>query len=335
MGTPPQGKQFTILGTGVSLPDKVLTNADLERMVETTAEWITDRTGIQERRIAEPDVSTSVLGAQALRNACDAAGLRPDELDAIIVATSTPDTLFPSTACWVQRRLEVRGMAAFDVNAGCSGWLYALEIASNLLAGGHSKTIGIVGAEVMSKVVDWTDRSTCVLFGDGAGATVIRAAREGDPPAGLLSANWGADGNLAPILYQPAGGTQKPATRATVEGNEHTVHMEGKEVFHRAVRAMASAATRALKSARVTTDEIKLLIPHQANTRIMRATCERSGIPAEKLYSVVHRYGNISAASIPVALHDALTEGRIERGDLVVLTAFGTGLTWGAGVLRY
>lgn len=325
-------KRVKILGTGVSLPSKVLTNTDLERMVDTSNAWITERTGIEERRIAAPEVSTSDLCADAVRQACKNAEIDPGDLDVVIVGTSTADTLFPSTACWVQRKLGIQGMAAFDVSAGCTGFLYGLELATSLLASRTAQRVAVVGGEVMSKVINWNDRRTCVLFGDGAGAAIVAASDDG---SGVLASNWGADGNLAPILYQPAGGTQMPATHETVDANAHTVHMEGNTVFKHAVLAMSSAAVKAMKDAEVTADDVKLLVPHQANIRIMEAARERTGVSKDKLYSVLHKYGNMSAATIPVALHEARQEGRIEDGDIIVMTAFGTGFTWGASVLRW
>lgn len=325
-------KRVKILGTGVSLPSKVLTNTDLERIVDTSNAWITDRTGIEERRIADPETSTSDLCAEAVRQACKNAGMEPRDLDVVIVGTSTADTLFPSTACWVQRKLGIQGMAALDVSAGCTGFLYGLELATSLIIAKVAQRVAVVGGEVMSKVINWNDRRTCVLFGDGAGAAIVAAS---DGHSGVLASNWGADGNLAPILYQPAGGTQMPATHATVEANAHTVHMEGNTVFKHAVLAMSSAAVKAMKDAEITADDVKLLVPHQANIRIMEAARERTGVSKDKLYSVLHKYGNMSAATIPVALHEARQEGRIEDGDIIVMTAFGTGFTWGASVLRW
>ncbi|MCA9652221.1 MAG: ketoacyl-ACP synthase III [Myxococcales bacterium] len=325
-------KNLKIVGTGTCLPPRVLTNADLERMVDTSDQWITERTGIKERRIAADDVSTSDLCAEALRNACADAGLEPAALDAIIVGTSTTDTLFPSTACWVQRKLGLSGPAAFDVSAGCSGFLYGLELASALIVAGTAQRVGVVGGEAMSKVVNWKDRSTCVLFGDGAGAAVVTAGK-GD--TGVLASNWGADGTLASILYQPAGGSQSPATHETVEAMKHTVHMEGNTVFKHAVVAMAKAATTAMEEAAVGPDDVDLFIPHQANMRIMEVARERAGIDREKMYVVLHKYGNMSAATIPVALHEARGEGRVVDGSTVVMTAFGTGFTWAGTVLRW
>jgi 3-oxoacyl-[acyl-carrier-protein] synthase-3 len=325
-------KRVKIAATGAALPERVLTNADLEKIVDTSDAWITDRTGIKTRHVADKGVPTSRLCAQALRNACGDYGIEPGELDAIIVATSTADTLFPSTACWAQNELGIRGMPAFDVSAGCSGFLYGLELAANFIVGGSMKKVGVVGGEVMSMVVNWNDRRTCVLFGDGAGAAIVVPGVDG---SGVLASNWGADGNLAPLLYQPAGGTRQPATHSTVDAVAHTVHMEGNSVFKHAVLAMSKAAVQAMADAHVEPDDIDLLIPHQANLRIMEAARERMGISRDKLYSVLHKYGNMSAATIPIAMHEARLTGRIRDGDVIVMTAFGTGFTWAASVLRW
>ena len=325
-------KSLKIVGTGVCLPSRVLTNAELEHMVDTSDAWITERTGIKERRIADEGTATSDLCAEALKNACADAGLEPGELDAIIVGTSTTDTLFPSTACWVQRKLGVGGPAALDVSAGCSGFLYGLELAAALVTSGSARRVGVVGGEVMSKVVNWQDRSTCVLFGDGAGAAVVTTG-EGD--SGILASHWGADGNLAPILYQPAGGTRRPATHATVDEQAHTVHMEGNTVFKHAVVAMSKAATSVMEAAKLTADDVDLFIPHQANMRIMEVARERVGVPREKMMVVLHKYGNMSAATVPVALHEARQEGRVRDGSILVLTAFGTGFTWAGAAIRW
>lgn len=324
-------KSIRIAGTGRSLPQKVLTNHDLEKMVDTSSEWIVERTGIRERRIADEATATSDLVAGALVKACAQAGLEPAELDAIVVATSTPDTVYPATACWVQKKLGIAGMPAFDIAAGCSGFLFALQVAADMIEAGTAKTVAVAGGEVMSKVVNWHDRATCVLFGDGAGAAVLTP---GDGRSGILASDWGCDGSLAPLLYQPAGGTRLPTSRETLEKMAHTVHMEGNQVFKHAVRAMGGSAMKALRDAGVSADEVKLLIPHQANMRIMEATRERTGIPAEKMYDVLCKYGNISAATIPVALDEAREEGRVREGDIVLLTAFGTGFTWAAALLR-
>lgn len=325
-------KSLKLAGTGRALPASVLTNFDLEKMVDTTDAWILERTGIRERRIADSETATSDLVAVALEKACGQAGMKPADLDTIIVATSTPDTVYPATACWVQRRLGIAGAAAFDVSAGCSGFLFALEIAANLVQAGTASRVGVAGGEVMSKVVNWQDRSTCVLFGDGAGAAVVVP---GDGRSGLLSSNWGCDGSLAPLLYQPAGGTRMPTSAETLSASKHTVHMEGNQVFRHAVRAMGGAAMRALGDAGLDRGDVALLIPHQANMRIMEAVRERVGIPPERMFSVLERYGNMSAATIPVALDEAREQGRIRDGDIVLMAAFGTGFTWAAATLRW
>jgi 3-oxoacyl-[acyl-carrier-protein] synthase-3 len=325
-------KNLRVVGTGRGLPERVLTNHDLEKMVETSDEWIMERTGIRERRIAGPDTATSDLAAEALTKACRQAGTEPGRLDAIIVGTSTPDTVYPATACWVQRKLGISGNAAFDVSAGCSGFLFALEIASNLIQTGNAKMVGAVGAEVMSRVVNWKDRATCVLFGDGAGAAVVTA---GTGKSGILSSNWGCDGNLAPLLYQPAGGTRLPTSAETVRDARQFVHMEGNQVFKHAVRSMCDAASRAMADAGRTIDDVGLFIPHQANIRILEAARVRLNVPPEKQFVILDRYGNMSAATIPIALDEACEQGRIKDGDLVLLTAFGTGFTWAASLLRW
>lgn len=325
-------KSIKIVATGSYLPEKVLTNNDLEKMVDTSDEWITERTGIKERRIAAEGESTSDLCANAIKDACANAGIDPSSLDGVIVGTSTTDTLFPSTACWTQKKLGIKGMAAFDVSAGCTGFLYGLELATSLIVSGTSKRIAVVGGEVMSRVINWKDRRTCVLFGDGAGAAIVT---EGVGNSGVLASNWGADGNLAPILYQPAGGSQQPATHETVDAIAHTVHMEGNTVFKHAVVAMSGAVTRAVEAAEVSGDDIDLFIPHQANMRIMEAARQRAGVDAEKMVNVLPKYGNMSAATIPVALHESNQAGRLKEGDLLAMTAFGTGFTWGASIVRW
>jgi 3-oxoacyl-[acyl-carrier-protein] synthase-3 len=325
-------KRLKIIGTGSALPEKILTNLDLEKMVDTTDQWIMERTGIKERRIADEKTATSDLVAEASRKALAMAGLKPEDVDTIIVGTSTPDTVYPATACWVQKNLGIKGSAAFDVSAGCSGFIFALEIAANLLNTGTSKRALVCGGEVMSKVVNWQDRATCVLFGDGAGACVVEAAK-GD--TGILSSNWGCDGNLAPLLYQPAGGTRMPASEETVTKKLHSVAMAGNEVFKNAVRAMSQATLKVLKDANIKPEDVKVFIPHQANMRIMEATRERTGIPFEKTYIVIHKYGNMSAATVPICLDEALREGKIKDGDIIILAAFGTGFTWAGMAIKW
>ena len=327
-----QVKSIKIVATGSYLPEKVLSNADLEKMVDTSDEWITERTGIKARRIAAEGESTSDLCAGAIKDACANAGIDPGSLDAVIVGTSTTDTLFPSTACWTQKKLGISGMPALDVSAGCSGFLYGMELATSLIVSGTAKRIAVVGGEVMSRVINWKDRRTCVLFGDGAGAAIVT---EGVGNSGVLASNWGADGNLAPILYQPAGGSQQPATHETVDAMGHTVHMEGNTVFKHAVVAMSSAVGKALEAAEISGDDIDLFIPHQANMRIMEAARQRAGVAVEKMVNVLPKYGNMSAATIPVALHESNVAGRLSEGDILAMTAFGTGFTWGASIVRW
>ncbi len=321
-----------VLGIGKAIPERVLDNHDLERIVDTSDEWIRTRTGIVERRIVDGDTACSDLATEAARRAMKAAGLGPGEIDALVIGTVTPDTPFPSTACWVQARLGMRRVPAFDISAACPGFLYGLFLANSLVRSGEARHVLVIGAEILSKIVDWTDRSTCVLFGDGAGAAVVGPPEEG---RGLLAHTWGADGTLAPLLLQPAGGSRMPASRETVERRLHTLHMKGNEVYRHAVKAMQEAAVEVMERAGVTAQEIDLLVPHQANVRIMEATARRIGIPLDRVYRTIHRYGNNSAASIPVALADAAEEGRLRRGDLVLAVTFGAGFTWAAMLLRW
>lgn len=325
-------KSVKILGTGRYIPDHVVTNDDMARIVDTSDEWIRERTGIESRCFADPSTSTSDLAARAIASACASAGIEPSSLDGIIVGTCSQDTLFPSTACWVQDRLGVRGMPAFDVMAGCSSFLYGLELASHWIAGNPRHRIAVCGAEVFSKILDFKDRRTCVLFGDGAGAAIVGA---GVGDSGLLASNWGSDGTQASILQIPAGGTSRVASRETVDERLHYVQMEGSKVFKHAVRAMSQGLLDAMAAAEIESEDVDLFIPHQANIRIMEATRERVRIPTEKVHSVLHKYGNISAASIPVAMSEAIDEGRLKDGDLLAMTAFGTGLTWAAAVMRW
>jgi 3-oxoacyl-[acyl-carrier-protein] synthase-3 len=304
-----------IAGTGSALPERVLTNLELEKMVDTADAWIFERTGIRERRIAGEKTATSDLVA-----------------DAIIVGTSTPDTVYPATACWVQKRLGIRGMAAFDVSAGCSGFLFALELGANLVRTGRAKKVAVAGGEVMSKVVNWKDRNTCVLFGDGAGAAILVP---GDDKSGPLASNWGCDGNLAPLLYQPAGGTRLPFSEQVLHDMSYTVHMDGNSVFKHAVHTMGDAAVKAMKDVGVTVEQVKIITPHKANLRIMEAVRARIGYPRELQYEVIHKYGNMSAATVPVCLDEAHRLGRIQAGDIIAMTAFGTGFTWAASVWRW
>ncbi|NPV25862.1 MAG: ketoacyl-ACP synthase III [Firmicutes bacterium] len=321
-----------IVGTGSYLPERILTNQDLERMVDTSDEWIVTRSGIRQRRIAADDEATSDLCVKAAERAMQAAGVTARELDLIIVATATPDMLFPSTACLVQERLAACQAAAFDLAAGCSGFVYAVSVATQFIATGVYNTILVVGGETLSRIVNWQDRNTCVLFGDGAGAVVLRPVEAG---RGVLSLHLGADGQGGGLLKQPAGGSRLPASIETVQANLHYIHMQGTEVFKHAVRAMGDSAIVCLNKAGVTVAEVDWCIPHQANQRIIDATVKRLGIPPERVYVNLDRYGNVSAASIPIALDEVNSQGWIKPDDLVLLVAFGAGLTWGSVLLRW
>jgi 3-oxoacyl-[acyl-carrier-protein] synthase-3 len=310
----------------------VLTNADLEKMVDTTDEWITTRSGIKERRIAPDYMCTSDMGAEAARRAIQQAGAREDEIDLIICATITPDMPFPATGCLIQQKLGAKRAAAFDMEAACSGFLYGLEIGQQFITSGTYNTVLVVGAEKLSTIVDWQDRSTCVLFGDGAGAAVLRS--RGDEH-GILTTCMGADGSQADILLMPAGGAKYPASKESVSAGMHYLKMAGKEVFKNAVTAMQTAAEEALRKCNVTIADIKCVIPHQANVRILESLADRLGAPMERVYVNLHRYGNVSAASVAIALDEAAREGRFQRGDLILLVVFGSGLTWASCVIQW
>ena len=332
----PKSKRLTrsvhIVGTGSYVPDRVLTNADLEKMVDTTDEWIVTRSGIKERRIAPDYMCTSDMGAEASRRAMEQAGVREDEVDLIICATITPDMPFPATACLIQQKLGAKRAAAFDMEAACSGFLYGLEIGQQFITSGTYDTVLVVGAEKLSTIVDWQDRSTCVLFGDGAGAAVLRSRGE---EHGILTTCMGADGSQADILLMPAGGAKYPASKESVSAGMHYLKMAGKEVFKNAVTAMQTAAEEALRKCNVTIADIKCVIPHQANIRILESLADRLGVPMEKVYVNLHRYGNVSAASVAIALDEAAREGRFQRGDLILLVVFGSGLTWASCVIQW
>lgn len=319
-----------IIGTGKYVPERILTNKDLEAMVETNDEWIVTRTGISERRIASAEEATSDLAAHASRLAIKAAGLTAEDIDLIIVATVTPDTFFPSTACLLQDKLGAKNAAAFDLSAACSGFIYGLATGSSMIATGMYKHVLVVGAETLSRITDYTDRNTCILFGDGAGAVVLGQVAEG---RGFRSFELGADGSGGELLKVSGGGSRVPATAESVESKQHFIHMAGNDVFKFAVRIMGSAAEEALQKAGITKDEIDLLVPHQANIRIIQSSLNRLNLSEDKAMINLQRYGNMSAASIPVALAEAVEQNRINEGDRVVLVGFGGGLTWGASVL--
>ena len=322
-----------VASVGVAVPPGVLTNAELSGMLETSDEWIVERTGIRERHIARPDETVAMLSRDASERAMAAAGVDAAALDAIVLATASPDRLLPSTACDLQALIGAENAAAFDIGAACPGYIYALTVAEGLIASGQSETVLVVGAEKLSTITDFQDRSTAILFGDGAGASVLR--RSTRPGRGILSSVLKSDGRLAPLLYRPGGGAADPISEKVVCERSHYMKMAGREVFKAAVRAMADACDQALRRAGITADQVDLLVPHQANLRIIEATAKHAGIPMSKVMVNVDRYGNTSSASIPLALDQALTEGRVGPGSVVLLVAFGAGFTWGSAVIRW
>jgi len=324
------GISVGILGTGKYVPERRLTNHDLEQMVETNDEWIVTRTGIRERRIAAPEQATSDLAYEASIHALTAAGITADELDLIIVATITPDMYFPSTACLLQEKLGAKKAAAFDLSAACSGFIYGLANASGLIATGMYRHVLVVGAECLSRITDYTDRNTSILFGDGAGAVVLGQVPE---ERGFKSFKLGADGGGGDLLRICGGGSRLPSSEQSVSERRHYIEMNGRDVFKFAVRVMGSAAEEALASAGYEKADIDLLIPHQANIRIIQSALERLSLSEDKAMINLDKYGNMSAASIPVALAEAVEQGRVKEGDCLVLVGFGGGLTWGASVL--
>jgi 3-oxoacyl-[acyl-carrier-protein] synthase-3 len=324
-------RPVAIAGTGSYVPERVLSNADLEKMVETTDEWITSRTGIRERRLAPANEASSDMAARAAEAALAKAGVKPEDVDLIIVATITPDMVFPSTACYVQSKIGAKKAFCFDLEAACSGFVYALDVARQFIATGSIETALVIGAEKISSITDWTDRSMCVLFGDGAGAAVLRPA---DGERGILSTVTKSDGTLAHLLMLPGGGSRNPASHKTVDEKLHFMKMDGREVFKHAITCMTSAAREALDRCGLAVEDVDCIIPHQANMRIIQAVADRIGGPQDKYYINVDRFGNTSAASVIVALDEAVRAGRIRKGDIVLLVAFGGGFTWGATVLE-
>ncbi|MDV2503313.1 MAG: beta-ketoacyl-ACP synthase III [bacterium] len=322
-----------IIGTGSYVPKRVLTNFDLEQMVDTSDEWILSRTGIQERRLADKDEAASDMAYQASLMALDDAKVPPGEVDLLVVATVTPDTPFPSTACHLQRHLGASRAAAFDIGAACTGFVYGLSVAEQYLRTGRYRTILVVGVEVLSRIVDWTDRNTCVLFGDGAGAAVLQASE--DASRGLLATLLHADGSLADHLIMYGGGSRHPISEEVLHRRLHFLRMRGNETFKIAVRTMIKASLEALDQHGYRVEDVDLFIPHQANGRIVEAVSRRLGIPDEKVFVNIERYGNTSAASIPMALDEALRSGRVKDGDLVLLVGVGAGLTWGSALFRW
>jgi len=319
-----------IIGTGKYVPEKILTNSDLEKIVETNDEWIVSRTGIRERHIAAPHEATSDLAYEAALKALDSAGMKAEDLDLIIIATVTPDSSFPSTACILQDKLGAKGAAAFDLSAACSGFVYSLATAVGFIQNGMYNNALIIGADTLSRITDYTDRNTCVLFGDGAGAVIIGEVPEG---RGFQSFDLGAEGSGGNLLKLEAGGSRLPASQQTVEDKKHFIYMNGREVFKFAVRVMGSATERVLTKAGLGKEDIDLFVPHQANIRIIQSDMQRLDLPPEKCVINVDKYANTSAASIPLALVEAAEEGRMKEGDTVLMVGFGGGLTWGASVL--
>ncbi|RKY39581.1 MAG: 3-oxoacyl-ACP synthase [Candidatus Omnitrophota bacterium] len=320
-----------ISGLGMYVPARVLTNADLERMVDTSDAWITQRTGIKERRLVEKETLTD-LATIASKQALENAKVRSEDLDLIIVSTTTPDMQFPSTSCLVQKEIGAKNAACFDLAAACTGFIYALGVANQFILSGTYKNILVIAGEVLSSITDWKDRSTCVLFGDGAGAVVIQPTTE---KRGIISVYLGADGNFADFLKVPAGGSRLPASKETVEKRQHFLKMKGNETFKIAVRAMGEAAEKALSLAGVSAEEVDCLIPHQANIRIIHSVAKRLGISEDKVFVNIDRYGNMSSASVAVALYEAVEQGRIREGTIAALIAFGSGFTWGGCVIRW
>jgi 3-oxoacyl-[acyl-carrier-protein] synthase-3 len=322
-----------IIGTGSYVPPKVVTNEDLERLVDTSDEWIVSRTGIKERHVADDGMAASDLALEASKQALENAGLAISEIDQILVATVTPDRLFPSTACTLQQKLGAEGNSAMDIGAACSGFVYGLAMAGGMISAGILDYVLLIGVETLSKILNWRDRGTCVLFGDGAGAAVLGPSD--DEERGILSVKMASDGASGSLLELPAGGSQLPASHETVEQGLHYIKMQGNEVFKYAVRAMEEMARAALAKAGQRVSDVDLLIPHQANLRIIHATAKRLGIPMEKVFVNVNKYGNTSAASVPLALDEACRGGRVKPGDLVELVTFGAGFTWAAAVIRW
>lgn len=321
-------------GTGAYVPEKVLSNQDLESMVDTSDEWITQRTGIKERRLAASDQATSDLAVRAARVALAQADLHPEDLDAIVVATLSPDTIAPAAAVYVQRELGARRAAAFDLNAACTGFVYGVTVGSSLIGSGVLRNVLVIGAETLSRFIDWEDRKTCILFGDGAGAAILSRAEEGDGSR-ILDHYLRSDGSGCQLIHIPGGGCRMPATHESVERRDHFLKMQGPEVFKFATRTMIELLETAMARNSLTLDDIDLLIPHQVNYRVIEAVRRKVPIPEERVLLNLDRYGNTSAASVPIALHEAVERGRVARGQTVLLVAFGAGLTWGYNLIRW
>lgn len=321
-----------IIGLGTYMPEKIVTNKDLESFVDTNDQWIVDRTGIRERRIAADGMATSDMAANAAKKALLDAGVAAADIDLIIVATATPDMAFPSTACIVQNKLNASKAAAFDLSAGCSGFVYGMVVGSQFIKSGMYKHVLVIGAETISRILDWKDRNTCVLFGDGAGAAVLSAVPNG---YGILAADLGSDGAGADLLNQPAGGSRLPASIDTITQDMHRLRMNGNEVFKFAIKIMGETVMRSLTAAGLTTADLDFLVPHQANVRIIHSAAKRLNLPLDKVMINVDRYGNTSAATIPVALDEARQAGRFKYGDTLAVVGFGAGLTWASAVIKW
>ena len=326
--------QAKIIGTGSYAPDKILTNFDLEKMVDTSDEWIKTRTGISERRIADEKEACSDLAIKASKKALKQAGIKSKDLDLILVATATPDMLFPSTACMVQLGIGAKNAFAYDLSAACSGFIYGLSVTEQYIKSGRHKTILLIGSEIFSRIINWNDRSTCVLFGDGAGAVVIQAemARK---KGGILSTHLHSDGHYYDLLFVPGGGSRLPISEKMIREKKNFIKMKGNETFKIAVRFMVNAAKEAISHNNYTIDDIKLIIPHQANKRIIDAVAKKLSLPEKKMFVNLKKYGNTSAASIPLALNEAVQEKRIKKDDIILLTAFGAGFTWGSALIKW
>ncbi len=321
-----------IISTGSYLPEKILTNFDLEKIVDTSDKWITERTGIKERRIASKNQAASDLAYEASRLTLEKASLKAEDIDLLIVATVTGDMPFPSTACILQHRLGAKNAAAFDINAACSGFLYGLYVADSFVKSGMHKRVLIIGVEVLSKITDWDDRTTCVLFGDGAGAAIVEPTEE---ERGIISMHINSDGGMWDLLHIPGGGSRCPVSKDSLDKRLHYIKMKGNETFKVAVRTLEDLVLRILKDNKLDPSQLSLLIPHQANLRIIQATADRLGLPMDKVLININKYGNTSAASIPIALDEAVMTGRIKDGDYILLEAFGGGLTWASALIKW
>jgi 3-oxoacyl-[acyl-carrier-protein] synthase-3 len=325
-------RTVSIVGTGSYMPEKILTNADLAALVDTTDEWIVTRTGIKERRIAAKDEQTSDMAAKAALKALEQGEVDPKEVDLILVATATPDMLFPATACFVQKKIGAKNAACLDISAACAGFLFGIEIAQQFITSHTHNTVLVIGAEKLSSITNWTDRNTCVLFGDGAGAAVLQHRGRAH---GVISTHIGSDGEFTDILFMPGGGSRCPITKENADMHLATIHMTGKDVYKQAVISMLSASKKALEQAGLTTDDIACVIPHQANLRIIEAIADRLKIPLDRFYVNLDKYGNTSAAAVAMALDEANRSGRIKRGDYVLMVVFGGGLTWASTVVEW